>query len=50
MILSENMMMSFGGNVGNYITAAGRIKREIDRRQRTTPFKRPGYKATASSR
>jgi hypothetical protein len=29
---------------GNYITAEGRVKREIDRRQRTTPFKRPGYK------
>jgi hypothetical protein len=29
---------------GNYITAAGRIKREIDRRQRTTAFKPPGYK------
>jgi hypothetical protein len=27
----------------NYISAAGRIKKEIDRRQRPTPAKRPVY-------
>ncbi|MBL1264524.1 hypothetical protein [Candidatus Methylomicrobium oryzae] len=35
---------------GNYITAAGRIKKEIDRRQRIPPFKRPGFKKPQHSR